>query len=59
MLDNQELQLLSYDQAINKIITNLAQDQSLIDKISALVGEEAVAEQIKKKRMHCKVRLIH
>ena len=49
MLDNQELQLLSYDQAINKIITNLAQDQSLIDKISALVGEEAVAEQIKKK----------
>lgn len=49
MLDNQELQLLSYDQAINKIITNLAQDQSLIDKISALVGEEAVAEQIKEK----------
>lgn len=49
MLDNQELQLLSYDQAINKIITNLAQDQSLIDKISTLVGEEAVAEQIKKK----------
>lgn len=49
MLDNQELQLLSYDQAINKIITNLAQDQSLIDKISALIGEEAVAEQIKEK----------
>ena len=49
MLDNQELQLLSYDQAINKIITDLAQDQSLIDKISKLVGEEAVAEQIKKK----------
>ena len=49
MLDNQELQLLSYDQAINKIITNLAQDQSLIDKISVLVGEEAVAEQIKEK----------
>lgn len=49
MLDNQELQLLSYDQAINKIITDLAQDQSLIDKISKLVGEEAVAEQIKEK----------
>lgn len=49
MLDNQELQLLSYDQAINKIITNLAQDQSLIDKISKLVGEEAVAEQIAEK----------
>lgn len=49
MLDNQELQLLSYDQAINKIITDLAQDQSLIDKISKLVGEEAVAEQIAEK----------
>lgn len=48
LLDNSEMQLVHYDKALHSIVADLAQDQSLIDKISELVGEEAVASQINK-----------
>lgn len=48
LLDNSEIQLIHYDKALHSIVADLAQDQSLIDKISGLVGEEAVASQINK-----------
>lgn len=48
LLDNSEMQLVHYDKALHSIVADLAQDQSLIDKISGLVGEEAVASQINK-----------
>lgn len=48
LLDNSEMQLIHYDKALHSIVADLAQDQSLIDKISGLVGEEAVASQINK-----------
>ena len=46
LLDNAELAAVSYDQAIDKIVTDLAQDQQLIDSIKALVGTETVQNQI-------------
>jgi len=46
LLDNQEMQLLAYDQAINKLVVELAKDQAVIDAIVAKVGEETVANQI-------------
>lgn len=48
LLDNNEMQLISYDKALHSIVADLSQDQSLIDKVSELVGEEAVAAQINK-----------
>lgn len=48
LLDNNEMQLVSYDKALHSIAADLAQDQALIDKVSNLVGEEAVASQINK-----------
>lgn len=47
LLDNEELAAVAYDQAIDKIIVDLAQDQTLIDAIKALVGTETVQNQIK------------
>lgn len=46
LLDNQELQGIAYTKALDKIVTDLAQDQELIDAIKALVGEKTVQEQI-------------
>lgn len=47
LLDNQEMQLLAYDQAINKIIVELAKDEDLIAAVKAAIGEKAVQDQIK------------
>lgn len=46
LLDNSELELIAYDQAINKIVVELAKDQDVIDAITAKVGNETVANQI-------------
>lgn len=46
MLDNDEMQLIAYDQAINKIVVELASDKDLMDSIKALVGTTAVQTQI-------------
>jgi hypothetical protein len=46
LLDNQELQAVAYSQAIDKIVTDLAQDQDLIDAIKTLVGDKTVQDQI-------------
>lgn len=47
LLDNEELNLVAYDNAIDRIVVDLAQDQELIDSIKALVGTETVQNQIK------------
>jgi len=46
LLDNQEMQSLAYDQAIDKIVLKLASDEDIIASISALVGQTAVQQQI-------------
>ncbi|MDF2567770.1 MAG: Moonbeam51 [Oscillospiraceae bacterium] len=46
LLDNNELQLIAYDQAINKLIVKLAQDEDLIDAVKAQIGATAIKDQI-------------
>lgn len=46
LLDNNELQLIAYDQAINKLIVKLAQDKDLIDAVKAQIGTTAIKDQI-------------
>lgn len=46
ILDNNELQLVAYDQAINKIIIELAKDDSLITTVQNSVTDEAITEKI-------------
>ena len=46
LLDNAEVQLLAYDQVINKIIVELAKDEDVIAAISAKVGAQTVQDQI-------------
>ena len=46
LLDNNELALIAYDQAIQKIIIELAKDDDVIAAITDKVGAETVANQI-------------
>jgi hypothetical protein len=46
LLDNVELNTVVYAQAIDQIVVDLAQDQQLIDHVTALVGTETVQQQI-------------
>ena len=46
LLDNEELNLISYSQAIDEIVFRLGQNGDLIEHIKTLVGEEAVQQQI-------------
>lgn len=46
LLDNNELQLIAYDQAINKLIIKLAQDKELIDDVKTQIGATAIKDQI-------------
>ncbi len=46
LLDNDELELLSYDKIIKKIIVELAKDGDIIDAITDKVGAQTIADQI-------------
>lgn len=46
VLDNAELQLLAYKDALNSIIVKLAKDDNLIESVQKLIGEQAVADQL-------------
>ena len=46
LLDNEEMQLLAYQTAINKIVVELAKDKDLMDAIKTKVGETSVAAAI-------------
>ena len=46
LLDNDELELLTYDRIINKIIVELAKDDDVVAAIASKVGEQTVANQI-------------
>lgn len=48
MLDNEELQTIAYQQAIDRLVIQLTQDDRLIAEIKELIGSEAVKEQIRK-----------
>ncbi len=48
MLDNEELQTIAYQQAIDRLVVQLTQDDRLIAEIKELIGSEAVKEQIRK-----------
>lgn len=47
LLDNNEMQLIAYDQALQKVIIQLASDKNLIDRIVSAVGETAVTDAVK------------
>lgn len=47
LLDNNEMQLLAYDQALQKVIIQLAKDKNLIDRITQSVGLQAVEDAVK------------
>ena len=46
LLDNNEIQLVAYNSALNKLVVELAKDKSLIEDVKAKVGEKAVQEQL-------------
>lgn len=47
LLDNNEMQLIAYDQALQKIIIQLATDKNLINRITEAVGETAIQDAVK------------
>lgn len=47
LLDNNEMQLIAYDQALQKVIVQLAADKNLIDRIVAAVGDQAIIDAVK------------
>lgn len=47
LLDNSEMQLIAYKQAINKIVVELAKDSDLIEAVKAQIGTQAVSDQLK------------
>lgn len=49
LLDNSEMQLIAYKQAINKIVVELAKDSDLIEAVKAQIGTQAVSDQLKEK----------
>ena len=46
LLDNAELQLIAYDQALNKIIVQLARDTNLVNRIVEAVGDDAINDAV-------------
>jgi len=46
LLDNNELQLIAYDQALKKVVIQLAKDTNLVNRIIEAVGVEAIDEAI-------------
>lgn len=46
LLDNNELQLIAYDQALKKVVIQLAKDTNLVNRIVEAVGVEAIDEAI-------------
>ena len=46
LLDNNEMQLIAYDQALQKVIIQLAADKNLIDRITAAVGSQAITDAV-------------
>ena len=46
LLDNEEMKLIAYTTAINTLVKELAADQSVIEAITAKVGNETVGNQI-------------
>lgn len=46
LLDNSEMQLIAYSQALQKVILQLATDKNLIDRIVDAVGETAVVDAV-------------
>ena len=49
LLDNSEMQLVAYKDALNKVIVELAKDAGLIASIKEQVGEKAIANQLASK----------
>ena len=47
LLDNSEMQLIAYDQALQKVIVQLAADKNLIERIVTAVGDEAITDAVK------------
>ena len=47
LLDNNEMQLIAYDQALQKVIIQLATDKNLIDRITEAVGQTAIVDAVK------------
>lgn len=47
LLDNNEMQLIAYDQALQKVIIQLATDKNLIDRITEAVGATAIEDAVK------------
>ena len=47
LLDNNELQLIAYDHALQKVILQLASDKQLIERITESVGSTAITEAVK------------
>ena len=46
LLDNDEIQLIAYKKAINKIIVELAKDKGIIDAVKTQIGTKAVQDQL-------------
>lgn len=46
LLDNNEMQLVAYKTALDKLVIDLTKDESLINSVKSLVGEKAVKDQL-------------
>ena len=46
LLDNNEIQLIAYKQALNKVIVELAKDKGIIDAVKTQIGTKAVQDQL-------------
>ena len=49
LLDNNEMQLVAYKDALNKVVVELAKDKDLIEAVKKQIGTQAVADQLKAK----------
>lgn len=47
LLDNNEMQMVAYDQALQKIAIQIATDKQLIDRVEEAIGEVAIQDAIK------------
>lgn len=46
LLDNNEMQLVAYKTALDKLVVDLTRDENLINQVKELVGEKAVQDQL-------------
>lgn len=46
LLDNNEMQLVAYKTALDKLVVELTKDKELIEKVKQFVGEKAVKDQL-------------